>query len=648
MATTVLRLSALAAAVMALISFSGCGGRGDEPSTATVSISPAAVAFSGQAVDSATDFAGKPRMKALSAPASQSAAQPVIDFRFVLATGGAKAAAALAAAPESEVGSVEWFLGLAERSFPDLFPDQFATQEVVLDGATYRYRFHQSANAYIGVQTVGSDVGGVYAIGPFTGGELRRFETVRYWTCLPENEPTFCGPKVLASELRPSDGQVIPAAGATNIPAKKTSLRLVYDQALNCAGVSGTGVVGQIVLTVTCDGQTVTFTPGEERWPFGTVNTVTVAGLRNLEGYPSASVSVGFTTRAALANSMLYVGNATHGPIGERSAAAVNLQSSGVTQINFDGSRQGFGGARRVAVDPLTGTVWYGMMGTVSLYRVDMETDTALDPILLDLETMHPVQGLILTDTDLCVAFGQAAWASYSRQNQLECRSRTTMQTAFKSTAGFLADASTMMTIGLRYLPFGTEKKLYALSADKASHFGEVWDGSGGIREGYEPGMKGEVTEIDATTYQVTNRFQVGSVPQGIDRDPATGDLYVVNSGDRSLSVITRNGRVTTVSLATAFTGMQRPMRIKVDQPRKKFYVTDYLGGVVVFDLVTRREVTRLPVGVLPVDLTMSTDSLYVVAMSGTVTEIALSTLTVRRTFGGLGWNSYAIDLYDK
>lgn len=644
MATTAFsRLFAATAAV--LIGLSGCGGGGDESSVA--SVKSVAEALNGPAVDFGTTFDGRPRMQALSVPVSESVAaiKPVIDFRFTVNNSGAPAQAlAISASAAEAADTITWdqLADYVERTYPSLFPGHQTSQPLESEGVNYVVRYYpvlpDGRGNYIGMTPDGR----VYGYGQFTNYVLTQYGDLSTWT----------GPRLVSAKIVSDDGQSVDA-GAGEVSAKGTKLVLGYDKALGCAGVGGTGKVGAIIATISCDAtaKTVTFVPGlpgEQRWPFGAKNTVTVGGLVGQDGLPSPQATASFTTRPVAVSASVYVGNGSPGPVGAQSAAAINLQSGAVTQVNLDGSRQGFGGARRVVVDPLTGTVWYGMLGTVALYRTDMETSRELPPVLLDLERTHALQGLALTEDDLCAVFGQTNSLPYSRQNQLECRNRTTLQVAFTSPAGYLADANTMMTIGMRYLPFGAEKKLYALSADKTSHFGEVWDGNGAIREGYLPGTRGEVTEIDATTYQVTNRFQVGSVPQGIDRDSATGDLYVVNSGDRSLSVIDRNGRVTTVSLAAAFTGMQRPMRIKIDQSRKKFYVTDYLGSVVVFDLATRREVNRLPTGVLPIDLAMSADSLYVVSMDGKVTEITLDTPTVRRTFSGLGWNSYAIDLYTK
>lgn len=610
------RLYCAALAAVSLF-LAACGG-GDDTST-VASANPAVAAFTGPAVSGGTTFPGESRLKALAASAAEPVQKPVIDFRFVLATGGGGAAAL--AAPAPEVGSPDYLLDLSERAFPELFPNRPTSQEVVLDGATYRYRYHETVDTYIGVQTAGSDVGGVYAIGPFTGGALQRYETVRHWTCLPENEPSFCGPKLLRSELLPPSGAAVPAAGAVNVSAKGTRLRLTYDEALNCAEVAGTGVVGQIVLTVACDKETITFTPGtpgEERWPFGTVNTVTVGGLSGPSGYPSAAASVSFTTRSAAAGShtRVFVANFEATAEGGHDVSMINAATRAVTPVNL-GDTLNSVVPQRLAVDPVAGVVYVGAGGD-RFYRVDLETGQSLTPLWPDPTGEYPgfwhtVQGLVIAGQDICAAMGRQDFTEYVYRNRLLCWDRFTLQPSFRSNSDYLAGPS-MVVMETVAVP---ERNRFYVVAAEALAYTFIVDPSakGTLKQEFTPGSAGTVYEVNADTKAVMRTFTVGAGPRGAVYDAARKRLIVASSGKTAagnveLSLINLETGQVTAQRLPGFTGYQRPQWLVL--ARGELWVSDYVSAVVALDLATFAEKRRVRVGDSPVFFAEVAGKLYV------------------------------------
>lgn len=614
MATTVLRLFRAMAAVAMVFGLLGCSGGGDEPSVPTAN--PAAVAFSGPAVDSGTTFDGQPRMKALSAPASESVTKPVIDFSFVLATGGTKVAQA--GLEISSAITVDELLDWGKATYSTLFPGSATTlRNVPTGGNSYDYRDYQGN--LVGVQVAGDDVGGVYGLGPYTGGALTRFGSIKEFEC--RVKPTLCGPKVTRSELLQSDGRVIPTAGAVDIPAKVTKLRITYDQALNCAGVGGTGVVGQIVLTVACSGQTVTFTPGlpgEERWPFGTVNTVTVAGLRGLDGgYPSASMSVSFTTRSVATGSgtKVYVANWDASAEGGHDVTIIDGATQAIRPVNL-GDTLNSVSPQRLVVDREAGVVYVGAGGD-RFYRVDIETGLSLTPLYPDPTGefpgyWHTVQGLVIAGQDVCTAMGRQDFTEYIYRNRLLCWNRFTLQPSFRSNSDYLAKKQ-MIVMEAVAVP---ERNTFYVVAAEALAYDLMVDETGRtLKQEFTPGSAGSVYEVDADTKAVVRRFTVGAGPRSAVYDAVRKRLIVANSGKTAaglieLSVIDLETGLVTAKRLAGFTGDQRPQSVVIAQGQ--LWVSDYLSALVALNLTTFVETRRVEVGAYPVFFTEVAGKLYV------------------------------------
>lgn len=639
--------SAVAAAVIVLLS--ACGGgetpeQAQQPQSTAQTVAPSAVvqALNGKAVEA------RAKILAVSIPTSKSGFSLTADIKLAGTTEvRSQKQATTASAALLLTAKAENVLDWAEKNFKQFFPMEQVSQNACIPEGCFIFRYYPltaETGNYLGIRTDGPQAGEITLYGQYVGYVITPFAHV--------DDNTFrCIADV--NSCRPTVTSVVPMNDAIDVSAKGTSVVYTFGNGpISCAGIGGTSEVGdavKVIVTVTCSSlaNTVTIRSKDDRWPSGVRACMTLGGVQSgvpaLTGYGSLPVTTCFTTRATVTAERLYVAKTLPEWTGEKAAAV--LDGSTVMPVAFPAS-PGFNDLRNVAVDPLMGKAYFAGLGTYRLYSIDLETSQVLEPIAIDpdFQYSHAVQGLMVTESEVCMAFARADVQGYPRHNQLDCRSLTTGKQGFLSQRNFLA-ADGMLTTTLRYLPYGAEKKAYALATARDSYFLEVYDSkTGGIREGYLSGKAGVVTEVDMTTHQ-TKSWNVGSVPQGIDRDPTTGDLYVVNSGDRTLSIIRAvSGEVQTFSLASSFVGYQRPMRIKIDQARKRFYVTDYLGAVIAFNLADRREVARAPVGLLTIDLAYTPSGrLAVTSMEGTVVLLDLNTFTEVKRFSGIGLNAYGI-----
>lgn len=615
------------AAVAAMIlSLSACGGGQDEAKTPVAEFERAIATIpeTGMTVSPVLQKAAKaPVAKPATVQSSghkASAAPQAAVAGSVNFTVGVAVEKALPLQATTSTTATEGFMNWVERVFPGLFP---GGHQETIDRGTFVFRYYPEGNSFLGVTNDGK----VYVLFLNLTTELKYVGLMADIPC--QVDPNMCPPKVTS---------VSPANGAVDVALVGTIVTAKFDQKLAACPVTTTGTFGVIQGTLSCVNTgttaTVTITPATEL-PENTFMTATLCGFSNTEGVEMVCHTWSFTTmkKPVVVPVPVRVYTANYGDFlsGTSVASVIDVATSGVTQIGFP-TVPGFGDMRRVVVDSLMRKVYFGAIGTFRLYSIDLDTNAVLEPIAIDndFNFSHSVMGLALSETDICMAFSRADVENYPRQNELECRNRMTLVSTFKSPAYFLADAK-MMTTRLSYLPFGNDKKLYALNATKGAYFAETLP-DGGFREGFSPDTVGTVVAIDAATKAITT-IQVGSVPQGIDRDPVTGDVYVTNGGDGTISVISHaTGQVEKVLLPT-FTGFQRPIGIKVDRSRGKIYVTDYVGAVVVLDLVTRQEVARVPVGSRPVDMVPVGNLLYVACRRGTsVFVIDLDTLKVTRT----------------
>ena len=147
---------------------------------------------------------------------------------------------------------------------------------------------------------------------------------------------------------------------------------------------------------------------------------------------------------------------------------------------------------------------------------------------------------------------------------------------------------------------------------------------------------------LNRTTLALERKVKVGSVPVDFAVHPTSGDVWVLNGGDKSLSVVHPNGNVET----TPMSGLnespyQRPTSILLDVGRNRAYITDWYQNVLVYDLTTRREVRRISLGTIgssPRTMLLRGSDLYVVLTNrGTVMKVNVDTFAVTTFTTSLG-----------
>lgn len=642
MATTAIR--SLFAALAAGFLLAACGGGGGGTlSTPPQSIQPAqpvttaAAPFTGAAVDRGTGFDGQPRLRALSAA---DVPKPVFGVTFVPLGQVHRSAQALAveATPGRTMTPDELMNG-AERVYGSLFPPQPASQEGVANGMTFRFRFYAATGWYLGVVTAGPNLGHVYTL---KDSVLTDHGTSAYWSC--QFEPSRCGPTITAARLVLADGTSRPAAGAVDVPAKGTKLVTAWSESLACAGVAGEGKVGDLWMKVECSGAELSFMPGrsgEERWPFGSTNTVTMTGVRGASNFPSATESVSFTTRAAGVGGGAKVFAANYNANGDPTsssygAAVTVLNSNGTSQmVRLPGlpASSMWGTLQRLSIDPVMGVVYVGGAG-LSLYRLDLETGEVLRSLdlILPEAPWHIIQGIAFQGDDVCVAMGRRDFVDYASKGVLSCWSRYTLDRTFKSATNHLVPGD-MVVMDLVPVP---ERKTYYAVAYETSAYGLIMGEGGGLREEIAPGSKGLVVEVDAETKAIKRTFTVGAGPRSVVYDAARSRLIVANSGDRTLSLIDlSSGNVVTRALS-GFTGYQRPMQLKI--VGGELWMSNYDRQLVALHLDILQETRRVTAGLLSEYFDFVAGEFYSTRDGfGTITITNPSTGAVRALQGTLG-----------
>ena len=640
MATTATRsLSAALAAISLLLSACGGGGGSASPVTSqpTQPGPMAAAPFTGAAIDRGTGFDGQSRRQILSAT---DVPKPVFGVSFVPLGQAQRPLQALAveATPAKTMTPDEIMSG-AERKFASLFPPQPPSQEGVANGMTFRFRFYASTGWYLGVVTAGPNLGHVYTL---KENVLTDHGTAAYWTC--QFEPSRCGPTITASRLVFADGTSVSAAGATGVFAKKTTLVTTWSESLACAGVSGEGRVGDLWMTVSCSGRELSFTPGrtgEERWPFGSTNTVTMTGVRSTSGFPSATESVSFATRVAGAGAgpkvFVVNYNANGDPASPSYGDAVTvIGPNGISQtVRLPGLPTGpmWAQMQRLAVDPVMGVVYVGGAG-VSFYRLDLETGEVLRSLdlILPEAPWHIIQGIAYQGSDVCVALGRRDLSDYASKGVLSCWNRSSLERTFKSAANYLVPTD-MVVMDLVSVP---ERGVYYAVAYETNAYSLIMGEGGSLREEIAPGSKGLVVEVDAATKAIKRTFVVGSGPRSAVYDGGRNRLIVANSGDRTLSLIDLGaGNVVTRAL-TGFTGSQRPMQLKV--AGGELWLSNYDKQLVALSPDTLQETRRTAGGLLAEYFDFVAGELYSTRDGfNTITIANPSTGAVRMLQGILG-----------
>ncbi|HUW94658.1 MAG TPA: hypothetical protein VMW58_02635 [Anaerolineae bacterium] len=144
---------------------------------------------------------------------------------------------------------------------------------------------------------------------------------------------------------------------------------------------------------------------------------------------------------------------------------------------------------------------------------------------------------------------------------------------------------------------------------------------------------EGVLVAVDTSDGHVSCTARVGDHPLGVAVNPATGRVYVANSGGGSVSEV----EGTACGVEHTFSGLKRPSGVVVDVPGNRVYVADTEAGqVVVLEGEGRRVVGRVPVGSFPEALTIDQASglVYVAnAGDGTLSVIEGDGLQVVSTF---------------
>ena len=532
MVTAVFRRFAALAAVLIL---SACGGGDQEVKKED----PTAV-FAQSLASMPADIKTSPLLeKAVKAPVAKPATSAVAESSlrsasaipqsavttlvFKLSEGGTTASSSLSATVATVPTTDQFLNWVANIAVPEFFPGEY--QNLPLEG--YVLRYYPTDEAYIAVRADGEVF--VLLLKWFT--DIKPLGNVFDYRCKVDAE--MCRPRVLASG-------VFPANGAVDVPAKGTTIKVPLNQGVPCPPAPIVGTFGVIQGTLYCvstkTSAEITIVPANDL-PGGPI-TATLSGLSGVTGLVMPNFTWSFTVKKPPLPPMMRIYTANAGDVeeGTKVSSVLDVVTGNVTQIGFP-ILPGFMDIRRVVIDPVEGKVFYGALATDMLYSTNLENNEVLPSIMIDevFAVKHTIIGLALAGTDVCMAFARPFIVDYPRQNQLECRNtRDPKLVTFKSQSYHLGDA-TMMTTLLKSLSFGNEKRLYALNATKGAYYIGVLE-DGGLREDFYPNTVGEVVVIDAVTKAVIKKIQVGSAPQGIDQDSVTGDLYVTNGGDNTVT----------------------------------------------------------------------------------------------------------------
>ncbi len=166
---------------------------------------------------------------------------------------------------------------------------------------------------------------------------------------------------------------------------------------------------------------------------------------------------------------------------------------------------------------------------------------------------------------------------------------------------------------------------------------------------------------LNPGTNTVERRVAVGAVPVDFAVHPVTGDVWVLNGGDMSISIVHPDNQVETVPLSGygERSPSNRPNNILLDPERNQFYITDAYNKVFVYNLATRKEIKQIVTGpalVGPRVMAIIGGELHVVTTNADQTQggvggasvvvVNREALTVTRSIYGLGFFPNAIVAY--
>ena len=627
--------AALAVTVLSVL-LAACGG-GDGPQKPQITMPAGFIAK--QALPSQTLSApvvGQSVNEKKQVLAVSSAAVPRISgsFKSAAATTSIKAAqtVALAATRPTEFTNaalIDW----AEGVFPTLFPvpASIVVESILApDGNFYYARYYELTQSWVAVCLGGGAntcvVDGAYGLGPYTGNVIQYFGLKETYKCSVNDD--WCRPKVAST---------VPDNDATGISAKGTQFVFKFqsDTPLNCTGIGGTTELGddiKIIASIACDspGRQITIIPQDNRWLFGAKNCLSVSGIQNMAGYALAEPATScFTTRAVQSPRVVYVGDLS--PT-DRKAVNVIDPTLGVLVKKIDFLTP-ISWAKNLVADPLSGQLIAIPVDNRQLYFVDLEDQTVtVASVTSDLRIF---EGAFLSGNDFCSVLTRTI-ASVNGvnqlfvNNQLICWSRTTKRETYLGPKNSIATES-LYTTRVQQV----ERKIYLTNATLTA-----WDNPAGL---WLPGTPGELRVLNSETRAVERTVAVGSVPVDFAVHKTTGVVYVINGGDRSLSLVYPDNRVETYPLA-GYTDRdnQRPTAILLDEDKGRFYVADGYRYVVVYDLASRAEIKRIQIApdYGPIYLARVGDDLWVTNayyQGGSVQVINRDLLTITRVISGMG-----------
>ena len=452
-------------------------------------------------------------------------------------------------------------------------------------------------------------------------------------------------------------------SGATNVPVALPPVVYTFSEDIVCKG-------NQVVIeseaytvpgTVACSGKTLTFTPttSAQALFYGTPHTLKLSAgaVADAAGNPLAAADTrSFTTEMlAGAGATLYVAN-SNGNISafgiSGSATLIDAATKAVKERVTFAPAPGHFGADRVDVDAGTGRILFGSGGGTTVIHQTRVTGEVLPSLVIDPANPnlhHGVRGLAHSPRARCAAFGVQGYfpdgSTNYWQGAMKCWRRDSDQVAFAAPAGFLGDRSTEIVTKFLY---HEGRDMYYVVVTKQSALAGLQSSLGGYRQGFAAGQSGRVVEVDAKSYALRRSWAIGS--GSMDAVPLGDKLYVVNAGDKSLSVI--DLAVANTALAVTMHDLravfldpyENPVSITTDGT--SLYVGDYLTSVRVLTLAGV-QVGRVDLGNEPGRMTVSRGLLWVTAYRidfrtgigavNAVYVIDLASRTVVQTLMGAG-----------
>jgi DNA-binding beta-propeller fold protein YncE len=617
--------AALAAALLALL-LGACSG-GDETPQVQVQSAPAEVvqALSGPVVQASGDRA---RILAVATPASKSGFSLTADIKLAGTVSAEeraqKQATASAVLPLATKAANVLNWAEAQAGLKQYFPNPQVSQDICIAEGCFTYRLYPETGNIVGIKMDGPDAGGIYLYGTYVGNVLTRYAHV--------DDSTFrCIADV--DSCRPTVTSTTPQNGAVDVSAKGTVVNFTFSEPINCAGIDGTGEVGsdvKVIVTISCRSasRTVTITPMDNRWPFGIEARLTISGVQNLAGYPSLPVEVAFKTKPVQVTPSFYIGDQKRDD-GSNIVHVISPEGMITKEVVLP-PVPGLNLAHRMLADHLTGQLWVMPWVTMRLYAVDLEDhQVATLDLSPALDTYFLLEGAFIKGADFCTALARSFTANvWTGQNKLACWNRTTKSQTLTA-KNFLAEE------GMRTLRIDlVGNKLYLVNGLDTAH-----DNSNFL---WLPGTPGELRVLNPTTFALERKVKVGSVPVDFAVHPTSGDVWVINGGDKSLSVVHPNGNVETMPMSgLSESAYQRPTNIVMNTGKGQVYITDGYQNLIVYDMATRREVRRIPLGTVgssPRTMLLRGLDLYVVLTNrGTVMKVNVDTFEVTTFATSLG-----------